>query len=148
MAQFIDPKAIPYEGFMRTDSPYTPRTVTNPLTEKYKFRWDSKEYEIKPGETKTFPEMIALHGAKHLSMYILSIKTANKVGKENVDVLYTGADIGKVMKEIVDVKTDAQVIEEKKAQLADDLAAMAETKEEHPKEATIKEEESTVRRAS
>jgi hypothetical protein len=105
MADVIDINKVPYTGHMTTGSPYTPRTVTNPLTRDFVFSWNGKEYKIKAGKTETFPEFLILHAARKLAKEYFAEKNAPADPKEN-KILYTISMVEEFMKMVIDVPVD------------------------------------------
>ena len=101
MPQITEPDKIPYVGFMRSDSPYTSRTLTNPLTEDFTFMWDGKEYKIKAGHTEVYPEFLAFHGASRMAKYYFSKKNAPKDPKLSI-VLYNERSIEEFTSKVID----------------------------------------------
>ena len=61
--------------------------VYNPLDEDFQVRFNGELYTIGDGETKTFPEFLAFHIAKHLSDKVLT-KNVEKLKKENKENPY------------------------------------------------------------
>lgn len=52
-------------------SEFDTRSVTNPLEEDFTHAWNGEPYTIPAGETKSFPEFLAVHLAKHLADKIM-----------------------------------------------------------------------------
>lgn len=58
--------------------------IKNVLKEDFEVRFNGEMYSVPAGETKTFPEFLAFHIAKHLSDKVLSTEIA-KVKEKNKD---------------------------------------------------------------
>lgn len=130
MSQVTEPTAIPYSGDYVSEDQNNIRTLTNPTGKKFTFHWGGKPYSVGAGETRAFPEFIALHGAKHLAEELLVQK-----GKEKEVNSLRYAVMGKLIdREDVEALTSKQDDSVEEEEVEQPVEVQTELSEEDVKE--------------